>query len=187
MTLEPLLRGLRLRLANLLLKGLMLRADRTAAGLQRLTVSGPGRQPRAGLRHWLPYGLDFIPLPPDGDRGPEALILTLAPGHRVVLPMPDARHAGISKAAAPGDLAVYAAGGAQLVLRRSGAVEAYPAAGQPLRVFGDLEITGALRAAGEISSAADVVTQGVSLGGHTHGGVEAGGDNSGGPNGGGGA
>ncbi len=119
----PLLPALWRRVSALLLRGLVTAVLREANGLQRLTLTGPGGQPRTDLRHWLPYGIDVVLLPPDGSEGPEALALTLASGHRIVLPCPDSRFAASAGPMEPGDMAIYAASGARVICRQTGDLE----------------------------------------------------------------
>ena len=73
--------------------------------LQEVDVKGLFKEQFTGIEHWLPYGVSFVPLPPDKDGAAEALIGFLggSRSHPVVLAIADRRHR--PKDLKPGDLA----------------------------------------------------------------------------------
>jgi len=119
----PAIRRLWARLVNTVTRGALIR---TANGgkAQTVTVAGQRFRDHPPIEHWLPYGLDFIATPPAADgKGAEVIVLQLTPGHYVALPAMDRRARAQSGVTAAGDVAVYNAAGARVLLKANGDME----------------------------------------------------------------
>lgn len=133
----PVLRRLGNRVANLLFRGPVMRVA-NGQSAQLVAVSGRHNRDTAPIEHLLPFGLDFYPLPPGADgKGPETVVLQMSPGHAVALPAMDRRHRSKSGVTSPGDVAVFNAAGARVLMKANGDME-ITAPGKVTATAGDL-------------------------------------------------
>lgn len=158
--LEPLWR--RIRLASS--RGVVTRVD-NAPGTQEVQVALLKGEVRV-LERPQPAGFSSVP-----EAGSEAFVVFLGGdrGHGIALGVEDRRYRPTSQT--EGEVVIYqprSGGGATVVLKSDGSIELTPAAGSPVTVVGDLEVSG------DVSDADGTMDEmRTTYNGHTH--VENGG------------
>lgn len=124
----------------------------------------PGGGANVTAEHYNPPGVDSRPLPGDT----VALQSSAGSGRMQTAGYVDTANQGKAQ---DGEIRIYArsvdgAAGAEIWIKRDGAIEITVASGGKVRITGDVEITGELKATGEVTAMS--TGPGVKLSTHTH-------------------
>lgn len=140
-TLASLFRPMMTRLRGLARRGTIARVDETQK-MRAVQIRAGARDTRDRVEHWEPYGFTSSPL-----NDAEALIINIGAdrAHSAAIVVSDRRHRPLGLH--PGDVAVFAANGAKVILRNGGGIEitssiAITITAPELRVNGDIKATG---------------------------------------------
>jgi phage baseplate assembly protein V len=120
-------------------------------GLQGLQISLLPGEIKNGVPRVQEYGFTSVP-----EAGAEAIVLALG-GDRanlVAIAVDDRRYRPTGLAA--GETVLYSKFGQRVWLKADGSIELTPAAGQPVKVNGDLTASGAINAGGNVIAGGDV-------------------------------
>lgn len=175
-TFSTLLRPILTRMRGLLRRGTVSRVEESRL-MRELQLRAGANDVRDRVEHFEPYGFTGSPL-----NDAEAILLNIGGdrAHTVAVVVSDRRHR--PRDLNLGDVAVYAANGAKVILRNGGGIEITSPAGPVSITASELNVTGNIKATGNIEAGGNVADSKRSMEAdrqlfnvHTHAGVQTGG------------